>query len=59
MLNAHCFLILHSMPQYSPCLFSECCFELTLTCFFVFKKKKKKKSETAFHFTGQSRSILQ
>lgn len=44
MLNAHCFLILHSMPQYSPCLFSECCFELTLTCFFVFKKKEEEKN---------------
>lgn len=50
MLNAHCFLLLHSMPSYSPCLFSESCSELTSICLFL--------SARTFHFTVQGRSIL-
>lgn len=40
MLNTHRFLILHSMPYYSPCLFYEMLFlNLLLFCFFKYQKQ--------------------
>lgn len=54
MLNTHCFLILHSMPYYSPCLFSKCCFELME----LFLSSSFYQKQRLIFFTVHGRSIL-